>query len=59
RADLIVSAPWEDAPKVDSGAAWVLRGSKNGPVTGNIATFNPASLGTPQEDAHFGSSFSH
>ncbi|MFD9492226.1 MULTISPECIES: FG-GAP-like repeat-containing protein [unclassified Streptomyces] len=59
RADLIVAAPWEDAPKVDSGAAWVLRGSKNGPVTGNIATFNPAGLGTPQADAHFGSSFSH
>ncbi|MFI1441346.1 FG-GAP and VCBS repeat-containing protein [Streptomyces fructofermentans] len=56
RADLIVAAPWEDAPQVDSGAAWVLRGSKNGPVTKNIATFNPASLGTPGLEARFGSS---
>ncbi|MEW2165308.1 FG-GAP and VCBS repeat-containing protein [Streptomyces sp. NPDC007084] len=57
RADLIVAAPWEDAPKADSGAAWVLRGSKNGPVTQNIATFNPATLGTPAAEAHFGASF--
>lgn len=56
RADLIVAAPYEDAPKVDSGAAWVLRGSKNGPVTPNIATFNPATLGTPGAEAHFGAS---
>ncbi|MFG2308766.1 FG-GAP-like repeat-containing protein [Streptomyces sp. NPDC048566] len=54
RADLIVTAPWEDAPETDSGAAWVLRGSKNGPVTRNIATFNPATLKTPQDEAHFG-----
>ncbi|MGW3664682.1 FG-GAP-like repeat-containing protein [Streptomyces sp. NPDC005141] len=55
RADLIVAAPWEDAPQTDSGAAWVLRGSKNGPVTKNIATFSPTTLNTPGAEAHFGS----
>ncbi|WP_406340625.1 FG-GAP and VCBS repeat-containing protein [Streptomyces sp. NBC_01578] len=54
RADLIAAAPYEDAPQTDSGAAWVLRGSKNGPITGNIADFTPGSLGTPADDANFG-----
>ncbi|MEU6278621.1 FG-GAP and VCBS repeat-containing protein [Streptomyces populi] len=55
RADLIISAPWEDGPQTDSGAAWVLRGSKNGPITKNIATFTPSTLNMPADEAHFGS----
>ncbi|MFD6416231.1 FG-GAP repeat protein [Streptomyces sp. NPDC060194] len=54
RADLVVAAPYEDAPQADSGAVWVLRGSKNGPITGGIASFAPAGLGAPGTDATFG-----
>ncbi|MEU6806312.1 FG-GAP-like repeat-containing protein, partial [Streptomyces neyagawaensis] len=57
RADLAVGAPTEDATHKDSGAAWLFRGSKNGLVTTNITSFNPAALKAPEEKALFGQDF--
>ncbi len=54
RADLSVAAPWEDGTYVDSGAVWVMRGSKYGLTTTNITSFSPSSLGAPQKGARFG-----
>ncbi|MEV0317106.1 FG-GAP-like repeat-containing protein [Streptomyces sp. NPDC050658] len=57
RADLAVGAPREDGTLKDSGASWLLRGSKNGLVTTNITSFSPSSLGTAEEGALFGGKF--
>ncbi|MGW3989881.1 FG-GAP-like repeat-containing protein [Streptomyces sp. NPDC004830] len=54
RADLIAAAPLEDGTYKDSGAVWVLRGSKAGATTNNITSFSPGSLGAPQKEALFG-----
>ncbi|WP_327355432.1 FG-GAP and VCBS repeat-containing protein [Streptomyces sp. NBC_01304] len=48
RADLAVAAINEDGAQQDSGAFWLFRGSKNGPVTTNIASFGPAALGATE-----------
>lgn len=57
RADLAVGAPTEDGTYQDSGAVWLFRGSKNGLVTTNIASFGPAVLKAPEEGARFGLGF--
>lgn len=57
RADLAVGAPTEDGTYQDSGAVWLFRGSKNGLVTTNIASFGPAVLKAPEQDARFGLGF--
>ncbi|MBA2947099.1 FG-GAP-like repeat-containing protein [Streptomyces himalayensis] len=57
RADLAVAAPNEDGTYADSGAVWVLRGSKAGLTTTNITSFGPRSLGAPEKGARFGDSF--
>ncbi|MGW4199332.1 integrin alpha [Streptomyces sp. NPDC005004] len=54
RADLVAGAPLEDGTQQDSGAAWVLRGSKTGLTTTHIASFSPASLNAPEAGARFG-----
>ncbi|MFF1448565.1 FG-GAP-like repeat-containing protein [Streptomyces sp. NPDC058274] len=59
RADLIAGAPQEDGAYVDSGAAWVFRGSKAGLTTTNIASFGPSSLEAPENGAYFGQGFAH
>lgn len=57
RADLAVGAPTEDGTYQDSGAVWLFRGSKNGLVTTNIASFGPAVLKAPEQGARFGLGF--
>ncbi|MGW1027443.1 FG-GAP-like repeat-containing protein [Streptomyces sp. NPDC002577] len=57
RADLAVGTPYEDGTYADSGAVWVLRGSKSGLTTNNITSFGPRALGAPQKEARFGDSF--
>ncbi|MFI6940420.1 hypothetical protein ACIBI4_14200 [Streptomyces sp. NPDC050418] len=57
RADLAVGVPNEDGAHQDSGAYWLFRGSKNGLVTSNIASFGPVDLGTPEAGARLGHRF--
>ena len=57
RADLAVATPYEDGTYADSGAVWVLRGSKAGATTTNITSFGPQVLGTPEKEARFGDDF--
>ncbi|MER5184617.1 FG-GAP-like repeat-containing protein [Streptomyces sp. NPDC002896] len=57
RADLAVATPYEDGTYADSGAVWVVRGSKSGLTTTNITSFGPRALGAPQKEARFGDSF--
>ncbi|MDX3520529.1 FG-GAP-like repeat-containing protein [Streptomyces scabiei] len=57
RADLAAGAPTEDGTYKDSGAAWLFRGSKNGLITTNIASFGPAALKAPEKEALFGRGF--
>ncbi|MDX3867552.1 FG-GAP repeat protein [Streptomyces europaeiscabiei] len=57
RADLAVAAPKEDGPYKNSGAVWLLRGSKAGLTTTNITSFGPSVLGAPEKGALFGSEF--
>ncbi|MEU5638524.1 FG-GAP-like repeat-containing protein [Streptomyces milbemycinicus] len=54
RADLTVATPYEDGRYADSGAVWVLRGSRSGLITGDIASFGPRTLGAPEKEARFG-----
>ncbi|WP_307815109.1 VCBS repeat-containing protein [Streptomyces sp. DSM 110735] len=55
RADLVAGAPLEDGTQAtDSGAVWVLRGSKTGLTTTHIASFSPGSLKAPEAGARFG-----
>ncbi|ADI06798.1 hypothetical protein SBI_03677 [Streptomyces bingchenggensis BCW-1] len=54
RADLAVATPYEDGRYADSGAVWVLRGSRSGLITGDIASFGPRALGAPEKEARFG-----
>ncbi|MFF2846050.1 FG-GAP and VCBS repeat-containing protein [Streptomyces sp. NPDC058001] len=54
RADLVVATPYEDGVYADSGAVWVLRGSKSGLTTTNITSFGPRTLGAPEKEARFG-----
>ncbi|MFC7307199.1 FG-GAP-like repeat-containing protein [Streptomyces monticola] len=54
RADLAAAAPGEDGTYADSGAAWLLRGSRNGLITSGIASFGPAALGAPEKNAELG-----
>ncbi|MFI1851167.1 FG-GAP-like repeat-containing protein [Streptomyces sp. NPDC020480] len=56
RADLVVATPYEDGRYADSGAVWVLHGSRSGLTTGNIASFGPRALGAPEKEARFGDS---
>ncbi|OAH15216.1 FG-GAP-like repeat-containing protein [Streptomyces jeddahensis] len=56
RADLAVGTPSEDGTYADSGAVWVLRGSKAGLTTTNITSFGPRALGAPEKEARFGDS---
>ncbi|WP_328554399.1 FG-GAP and VCBS repeat-containing protein [Streptomyces sp. NBC_00358] len=57
RVDLAVGTPQEDGTYQDSGAAWLLRGSKNGLTTTNIASFGPGTLNAPQKGSRFGTGF--
>ncbi|MET9888943.1 FG-GAP-like repeat-containing protein [Streptomyces sp. NPDC006465] len=57
RADLAVGTPQEDGTYQDSGAAWLLRGSKNGLTTTNIASFSPGTLNAPEKGSRFGATF--
>ncbi|MFE9838619.1 FG-GAP-like repeat-containing protein [Streptomyces sp. NPDC005551] len=59
RADLVAAAPFEDGTYQDSGAAWVLRGSKTGLTTTRIASFGPGALGAPEKEAFFGTELAH
>jgi hypothetical protein len=52
RADLAVGTPQEDGTYQDSGAAWLLRGSKTGLTTTNIASFSPSTLHAPEKGSH-------
>ena len=54
RADLATATPYEDGRYADSGAVWVLRGSRSGLTTGEIASFGPRALGAPEKEARFG-----
>ncbi|GDY76093.1 hypothetical protein SAV31267_055780 [Streptomyces avermitilis] len=57
RADLAVGAPQEDGTYQNSGAAWLLRGSKTGLTTTNITSFGPSTLNAPEKAARFGANF--
>ncbi|WP_406366253.1 FG-GAP-like repeat-containing protein [Streptomyces sp. NBC_00645] len=57
RADLAVGTPQEDGTYQNSGAAWLLRGSKTGLTTTNIASFSPSTLNAPEKDSRFGATF--
>jgi hypothetical protein len=57
RADLAVGTPQEDGTYQDSGAAWLLRGSKTGLTTTNIASFSPSTLHAPEKGSRFGAGF--
>ncbi|MET9897928.1 FG-GAP-like repeat-containing protein [Streptomyces sp. NPDC006446] len=57
RADLAVGTPQEDGTYQNSGAAWLLRGSKAGLTTTNIASFSPSTLNAPEKDSRFGANF--
>ncbi|MFD9467308.1 FG-GAP-like repeat-containing protein [Streptomyces sp. NPDC060027] len=57
RADLAVGAPQEDGTYQNSGAAWLLRGSKTGLTTTDVASFSPSTLNAPQKDSRFGATF--
>ncbi|MCX4990300.1 MULTISPECIES: FG-GAP-like repeat-containing protein [unclassified Streptomyces] len=57
RADLAVGTPQEDGTYQNSGAAWLLRGSKTGLTTTNIASFSPSTLNAPEKDSRFGANF--
>ncbi|MEU2588206.1 FG-GAP-like repeat-containing protein [Streptomyces avermitilis] len=59
RADLAVGAPQEDGTYQNSGAAWLLRGSKTGLTTTNITSFGPSTLNAPEKTARFGANFAH
>lgn len=60
RADLAVGAPLEDSTTDhNSGAVWLLRGSKTGLTTTSIASFSPSTLNAPSKRALFGVSFAH
>ncbi|MCI3931319.1 FG-GAP and VCBS repeat-containing protein [Streptomyces sp. AN091965] len=54
KADLTVTAPWEDGTYRDSGAAWVFKGAATGLTTAGIASFGPAALGAPEKEARLG-----
>ncbi|GGV43804.1 FG-GAP and VCBS repeat-containing protein [Streptomyces spectabilis] len=54
KADLTVTAPWEDGTYRDSGAAWVFKGAATGLTTAGISSFGPAALGAPEKDARLG-----
>ncbi|MFE4683525.1 FG-GAP-like repeat-containing protein [Streptomyces sp. NPDC056721] len=57
RADLAVGTPQEDGTYQNSGAAWLLRGSKTGLTTTNIASFSPSTLNEPEKGSRFGANF--
>ncbi|WP_079177575.1 FG-GAP-like repeat-containing protein [Streptomyces mangrovisoli] len=57
RADLAVGAPQEDGTYQNSGAVWLLRGSKTGLTTTNITSFGPSALHAPEAGARFGDTF--
>ncbi|WP_030673424.1 FG-GAP and VCBS repeat-containing protein [Streptomyces sp. NRRL B-1347] len=54
KADLTVTAPWEDGTYRDSGAAWVFKGAATGLTTAGITSFGPAALGAPEKNARLG-----
>ncbi|MEV5609098.1 FG-GAP-like repeat-containing protein [Streptomyces sp. NPDC052225] len=53
-ADLTSAAPLEDGTYKDSGAAWVLRGTKSGLTVKNITSFGPAAVNIPEKGAQLG-----
>lgn len=55
RADLAVGAPQENG----TGAVWSLPGTSGGATATGSTAFNPVDLGTPAEDARFGSAFAN
>ncbi|MFF3613567.1 FG-GAP-like repeat-containing protein [Streptomyces sp. NPDC002580] len=57
RADLAVGTPAEDGTYEDSGAVWLLRGSKTGLTTTSIASFGPSTLHVPEQGSRFGTDF--
>ncbi|MEI5099364.1 FG-GAP repeat protein [Streptomyces sp. PmtG] len=54
KADLTVAAPWEDGTVLNSGAAWVFKGSATGVTTSGATSFGPAALGAPEKGARLG-----
>ncbi|MET9404818.1 FG-GAP-like repeat-containing protein [Streptomyces sp. NPDC002935] len=54
RADLAIATPYEDGAYADSGAVWVLRGSRSGLTTTNSTVFGPRAPYAPEKDARFG-----